>query len=133
MLEIASLERTNMTDLNRMTHRINRYTCLYGLVVSGIGSLIFVSDAFHIFFGVWFGCALALIGYSMIVQMAKGLRTTELEGKKQGFGNYVIRYLFYAAAMIVLVCIGFPLLAILAGMLCQKFALITYSFKERKG
>lgn len=133
MQAIASLGRINMTDLDRMTHRIDRFTCLYGLVVSVIGSLIFVSDAFHIFFGVWFGCALALIGYRMIVQMAKGLRTTESAGKRQGFGNYAIRYLFYAATMIGLVYAGFPILAILAGMLCQKIALITYSFVERKG
>ena len=69
---------------------------------------------------------------AMIKNMARSIAHEEKAGKRQGYSNYALRYLLYAFVMAVSVYLGISVLAILAGMLCQKAALLTYSFIERK-
>lgn len=120
-----------MNELSQMSSKIIRYTLYYSLVVS-IFLLFLLSFGILVFIGVWIGCILSLIGFAMIKNMARSIAHEEKAGKRQGYSNYALRYLLYAFVMAVSVYLGISVLAILAGMLCQKAALLTYSFIERK-
>ena len=120
-----------MNELAQMSSKIIRYTLFYSLVVS-IFLLFLLSFDILVFIGVWIGCILSLIGFAMIKNMARSIAHEEKAGKRQGYSNYALRYLLYAFVMAVSAYLGISVLAILAGMLCQKAALLTYSFIERK-
>ena len=101
-----------MNELAQMSSKIIRYTLFYSLVVS-IFLLFLLSFDILVFIGVWIGCILSLIGFTMIRNMARSIAHEEKAGKRQGYSNYALRYLLYGSVMAFLCvseyfCFGDP-------------------------
>lgn len=111
--------------MNRMQKRIEFISLITTIPISIIGFVIFKDK--NVLVGIWIGCCLALIGFRMIVQMAKMLDQDEEGAKKQGYRGYVFRYFMYGSIMLVCAYVGVPVLSILAGMMCHKVSLFIYS------
>lgn len=111
--------------MNRMQKRIELLSLLVTIPVSIVGFIIFKDK--NVLVGVWIGCLTALIGFRMIVQMAKMLNPDEEGAKKQGYRGYVFRYFMYGGIMFISAYVGVPILSVLAGMMCHKASLFIYS------
>ena len=117
-----------MNELNVMNKKILNYSLVIVAIVCIIAILLFHDG--KIVVGILAGIAIALTGYHMIISMTLSLRPDEKSGQKQG---YVLRYLFYICAFVVMVVLGIPVLALLAGFLCHKAAILLYVVLNREG
>ena len=111
--------------MNSMQKKIEELSLLVSLPVSIIGMILF--DQKNVFIGVWIGCMAGLMGFNMIIQMAKNLNPDSQEAKKQGRGGYALRYLVYGIILFISAYMGVPVLSVLAGMMCHKASLLIYS------
>lgn len=119
-----------MNELNRMTKQIVKYTVFISCIFSILGFILF--ENFKVFLGVWLGCFIGIMGFLMIRKFAQNLTDNEEAAKKQGMSNYMIRYGFYSVAFLAFTLLGIPVLAILAGFLSSKVAIVVYALKERE-
>ncbi|MGM9913121.1 ATP synthase subunit I [Floccifex sp.] len=103
------------------------------LIVTLIASvIIWIFFGFNAFLGIWIGCMCALIGFRMIIKMAKNLNPDENKAKKQGITSYTFRYLFYGVVLAVSAFRGIPILSVLAGIMCHKASLLIYTAIEKE-
>lgn len=82
--------------------------------------------------GVALGAALGLAGLYLICNMAGSIAGEPDKAKKRGTVHYIGRYCFYAVVLFAGAWAGIPPLAMLAGFLCTKLALVVYSLQSRK-
>lgn len=77
------------------------------------------------------GALTGIIGFSMITHMSN---TIELYGnpKAKGYSSYVKRYAIYTLIFALAAWRGVHVLALLAGMLLHKGAILIYVFLHRK-
>lgn len=120
-----------MNELNVMNKKILNYSLVIVSIVCIIAILLF--HDWKIVVGILAGIAIALTGYHMIISMTLSLRPDEKSGQKQGSLGYVVRYLFYICAFVVMVVLGIPVLALLAGFLCHKAAILLFVVLNREG
>ena len=119
-----------MNELNGMNKKILNYS-LGIAAIACIVSFILFKD-WKVVLGLLAGLAIALLGYRMIIAMTLSLRPDEKSGQKQGSLGYVVRYLFYICAFVLLVVLGIPVLALLVGFLCHKAAILLYVVLNRE-
>ena len=81
--------------------------------------------------GVVVGVVTGQVGLWMIIRFTKSI-TTHKKADRAGLTQYVLRYCMYGIVMVVFTCVHVPVLAMLAGFMCSKGALLMYSRKLRK-
>lgn len=116
--------------MNRLQKRVERISLIVAIPISILGGILFKDK--NVFIGVWLGDLIALIGFRMIIRMAKNLQVDVEDAKKQGNVSYVTRYFFYGAMILLCAIMGVPVLSILAGMMCHKASLIIYTAVEKE-
>ena len=117
-----------MDNLKNLSKSIIGYTGIFALICAIIAWAWF---GFQAFLGVGIGSILGMIGFFHIVRFCQSI-DGDTNGKKAGIMNYVVRYLLYGVVMFGFAYLGIPVLAMLAGFLCHKGAILMYSIHARK-
>ena len=117
-----------MDNIKDMSKSIMAYTGIFTLICAIIAWAWF---GFYTFLGVGIGSILGMIGFFHIVRFCQSI-DGDTNGKKAGAINYVARYLLYAVVMFGFAYLKIPVLAMLAGFLCHKGAILIYSIHTRK-
>ena len=118
--------------MQQMNKKIEKYTMILSLICSLICAFVFHSQMIQVFIAVWIGCATGLFGYHKIVQMALNIPADEGAGKKVGTQEYMKRYFMYGFVLVVCQLMKLPILAVLAGLMCNKGAILLYALKEKE-
>lgn len=108
---------------SKMVKKVRQLTLILMLVEFGL-SLLFADASISV--GVILGAVTALLGFQMIVK-ASWRYQGERVMVQAGF-DYVKRYLIYTVIFALAVYRGINVFAILGGFLCNKVALIIYSY-----
>lgn len=120
-----------MDETSQMGKEIRRITLALALVSCGISLMLFQGHFKDIGAGILIGALTGIIGFSMITHMSN---TIELYGnpKAKGYSSYVKRYASYTLIFALAAWRGVHVLALLAGMLLHKGAILIYVFLHRK-
>lgn len=119
-----------MDELKCMGKEIRMWTLAIMLVITGIALVIF-HDIKSVCAGIVIGAMCGLIGYAMINAMSMKVELYQ-DAKAKGYANYVKRYALYTIIFALSVSRGIHPLALLAGMLCHKAAIVVYAWIHRK-
>ena len=117
-----------MDNIKKMSKSIVNTTSAIGLVCAIISWVFF---GFYACLGVGIGSLLGVFGFIHIVRFCQSI-DGDTNGKKAGMVDYTIRYLLYGIVMFSFAYLGIPVLAMLAGFLCHKGAILIYSIHTRK-
>ena len=101
--------------MQQMNKKIEKYTIILSLICSLICAFVFHSQMIQVFIAVWIGCATGLFGYH-----------------KMGTQEYMKRYFMYGFVLVVCQLMKLPILAVLAGLMCNKGAILLYALKEKE-
>lgn len=117
------------SEISLMSREIRRVTILLA-VSAALLSLVLFQDISHTSTGILIGALCGLIGFDMIVRMSG--RLEEEKASAIGYACYLRRYLVYGLVFGIAAYRGVPILALLAGMLCHKAAILVYVYRHRK-
>ena len=81
--------------------------------------------------GIVIGLALGMTGLFLIIRFARSIGT-DPKARRAGLIQYVLRYCLYGIVMAFFAWRSIPVLAMLAGFMCTKGAILIYSQKLRK-
>lgn len=118
-----------MNPLMEMRRFVFNFSLLLGALTSIISLLFF---DWKVGAGILIGLTMSLIGYQMIVHMVVSLPNNEKESESKGKSGYTMRWGFYALVLCLFAWLGFPVVAMLIGILCHKVALLMYTYKQNK-
>lgn len=119
-----------MNEFKKMVQRVHLITLAATLIVSILTLMIFRREAVDVLIGLWLGAFAGMMGFMMIVSMAKSLEPER--AKFKGMAGYYVRYAFYAVILFFAGVSDIPILAVLVGILCHKFAVFIFAYKKER-
>lgn len=120
-----------MNELKTMNKEIRRFSLALMLIATGVSAVVWQGSFRTIGVGIIIGTMAGLIGFAMINTMSAGIEYAS-NPKAKGNFSYVTRFFFYMLIFGLSAYRGVNLLALLAGMLCHKGAIVLYAFLHRK-
>lgn len=120
-----------MSEHHRMGREIRWLTIMLMCFVCGLSLIVFQGHFSTIGIGIMIGALCGLIGFNFIQHMADTIEYYD-NAKAKGTSNYVLRYLIYALIFALSMKNGVHVLALFAGILCHKAAILLYVFLHRK-
>lgn len=130
MQETVFLEPNNKMDpIIKMRRFVFNFSLYLGALTSIISLLFF---DWKVAAGILIGLIMSLIGYQMIERMVITMPHNEKDGESKAKAGYVMRWGFYAFVLALFAWLGFPILAMLVGILCHKASLLMYTYKSNK-
>ncbi|WP_297238687.1 ATP synthase subunit I [uncultured Faecalicoccus sp.] len=116
-----------MNELQLMNKKIEILSVVLGVLAALIAGLLFKD--LKIAIAVVLGLVIALIGYAMIVRMTVTMGDDDKLEKQKGTRAYLSRYLLYICFFGAAAYFGFSVIALLAGFLCHKLAILVYALQ----
>lgn len=119
-------------DEKHTYQEIRKYSYIL-MLIAVLLSLVFFFDSFkEISIGIIVGTLCAVMGFNMIIKFSEKINGDSVNVTGGSYSSYLRRYLLYALVLILCAYVEIPLLAVLAGFLCHKGAIVLYSFIHRK-
>ena len=120
-----------MIEVSLMARDIRRLTIALVLAATGISVVIWKDGFSTIGLGIIIGGLCGLLGFSMINKMSADIEHAS-NPKTKGNISYMLRIVIYTLIFALSALRGINLIALLAGMLCHKAAIMLYVFLHRK-
>lgn len=109
------------------------YTAALALPAALLAWVLFPAEGWKAPAGVAGGALIGLFGLWLIIGFsAQVTGMSASSAKSRAAAGFALRYILYGILMAALALCGIPLLAVLAGFLCSKLALLIYSYSLRK-
>lgn len=120
-----------MSEQHRMGREIRWYTIMLMFIVCGLSLMLFQGHFSTIGIGIMIGTLCGLIGFNFIQHMVDTIEYYD-NAKAKGTSNYVLRFVIYGLIFALSMSNGVHVMALFAGILCHKAAILLYVFLHRK-
>lgn len=121
-----------MDELKRMTKEICLITLGLTLILMMGSVVLFPTMRKSVSLGIGIGSLTGVLGFVMIVRMAKSMINAEEDEGSRAYQSQMRRYLLYGGVIAICIWRGGNVFALLAGILAHKASILIYTWRHRK-
>lgn len=122
-----------MNEEQQEYQRIRRLNVVLVIIAALCSILIFGKSGFTIGAGVVIGGCAGILGFNSIIRMSEKVSGELQDASRFAYTRYMRRYLMYTVIFALAVWRGIHPIALLAGYLCNKLAILIDTVRYKEG